>query len=66
MRLALGIIPLLIVAGTVEGFVSPSDLPARWKYMLAAVLFGLLLLFVMRKASPEIPADAIQKDSSLS
>jgi uncharacterized membrane protein SpoIIM required for sporulation len=52
MRLALGIIPLLIVAGTVEGFISPTDLPARWKYLLAAALFGLLILFVLRK-TPE-------------
>jgi uncharacterized membrane protein SpoIIM required for sporulation len=53
VRLALGIIPLLIVAGTIEGFVSPTDLAARWKYLLAAGLFGLLLLFVMRKAPRE-------------
>jgi len=49
VRLVLGIIPLLIVAGTVEGFVSPTDLPMRWKYTLAAALFGLLLLYVARK-----------------
>jgi uncharacterized membrane protein SpoIIM required for sporulation len=49
VRLVLGIIPLLIVAGTIEGFVSPSDLPIALKYTLAAGLFGLLLLYVMRK-----------------
>jgi uncharacterized membrane protein SpoIIM required for sporulation len=54
IRLALGIIPLLIVAGTIEGFVSPSDLAARWKYLLGAGLFGLLCLFVMRKAPPAV------------
>jgi uncharacterized membrane protein SpoIIM required for sporulation len=54
IQLALGIIPLLIVAGTIEGFVSPSDLAARWKYLLGAGLFGLLLLFVMRKTPPEV------------
>ena len=42
----------LIVAGTVEGFVSPTDLAARWKYLLGAALFTLLLLFVMRKTRP--------------
>jgi uncharacterized membrane protein SpoIIM required for sporulation len=66
MRLALGIIPLLIVAGTVEGFVSPSDLPVRWKYLLAAALFGLLLLFVMRKTPPESLANAPTEASLLS
>jgi uncharacterized membrane protein SpoIIM required for sporulation len=49
IQLALGIIPLLIVAGTVEGFISPTDLAPGWKYFLGSALFGLLLLFVMRK-----------------
>ena len=55
MRLALGIIPMLIVAGTIEGFVSPSDLAVKWKYTLAAGLFGVLLLYVMRKAPKNSP-----------
>jgi len=50
IRLVLGIIPMLIVAGTIEGFVSPSNLPAALKYTLAAGLFGLLLLYLKRKA----------------
>lgn len=64
MRLALGVIPLLIVAGTVEGFVSPTDLPARWKYLLAAVLFGLLILFLVRKTPPEPQERAPEKAST--
>ena len=49
---------MLIVAGIIEGFVSPSDLAVKWKYTLAAGLFGLLLLYVMRKGpkSPRPPA----------
>ncbi len=49
VRLVLGIIPMLIVAGTIEGFVSPSEIAVKWKYTLAAGLFGLLLLYLMRK-----------------
>jgi uncharacterized membrane protein SpoIIM required for sporulation len=58
IRLVLGIIPMLIVAGTIEGFVSPSDLPIRLKYTLAAGLFVLLLLYVKRKSPRQ--ARAIQ------
>ncbi len=57
VRLVLGIIPMLIVAGTIEGFVSPSNLPQRLKYVLAAGLFCLLLLYVKRKTPKEaVPA----------
>jgi len=60
VRLVLGIIPMLIVAGTIEGFVSPSDLPPSLKYTLAAGLFILLLLYVKRKspAQPRTPKPA--------
>jgi uncharacterized membrane protein SpoIIM required for sporulation len=57
VKLVLGIVPMLIVAGTIEGFVSPSDLPVALKYTLAAGLFGLLLLYVKRK-TPRQPRAA--------
>jgi uncharacterized membrane protein SpoIIM required for sporulation len=46
VRLVLGTIPLLIVAGIVEGFISPTDLAPKFKYMLAAVLFTALVLYL--------------------
>jgi len=49
VKLVLGIIPMLIVAGTIEGFVSPSDLPVALKFSVAAGMFCLLLLYVIRK-----------------
>jgi uncharacterized membrane protein SpoIIM required for sporulation len=69
VRLVLGIIPMLIVAGAVEGFVSPTDLAVKWKYTLAAGLFCLLLLYVMRKgprASAELASDEVMKDAPAS
>jgi uncharacterized membrane protein SpoIIM required for sporulation len=50
-RLLLGTIPLLIVAGVIEGFFSPSGAAVSMKFGLAAVLFLALLsyLFLPRK-----------------
>jgi uncharacterized membrane protein SpoIIM required for sporulation len=56
VRLVVGIIPMLIVAGTIEGFVSPSELPVRLKYTVAAGMFVLLLLYVKRKTPKQAPA----------
>jgi len=64
VRLALGIIPMLIVAGTIEGFVSPSDLAVKWKYTLGAGLFGVLLLYLMRKSPKASSAPAPDETAS--
>ena len=48
VRLALGIIPVLIVAGTLEGFFSPSYLPAAAKFACSIAVGGLLLLYLTR------------------
>ena len=42
VRLLLGVIPLLIVAGLIEGFVSPTDVPVWMKFTLG--VSGLVLL----------------------
>ena len=54
VQLVLGIVPMLIVAGTIEGFVSPSDLPIALKYGVATGMFCLLVLYVKRKTPREI------------
>jgi uncharacterized membrane protein SpoIIM required for sporulation len=46
VRLVLGVIPLLVVAGTIEGFVSPTDLAPSAKFVLGASLFVLLVAYV--------------------
>ena len=48
VRLALGIIPLLLVAGVLEGFFSPSSLPVAAKFACSAAAGGLLLLYLTR------------------
>ena len=46
VRLMAGVIPMLVIAGTIEGFFSPSDAPAGLKFAVGAALFTLLLLWL--------------------
>ncbi len=48
VRLALGIVPLLVIAGIVEGFFSPSQLPVAAKFLFAGTTGGLLALYLAR------------------
>ena len=48
VRLLVGVIPMLIVAGTIEGFFSPSAVPVRYKFALAAILFTMLVAYLLR------------------
>jgi uncharacterized membrane protein SpoIIM required for sporulation len=45
-RLLMGTIPLLVVAGLIEGFFSPSHVPVPLKFALAAVLFFALVAYL--------------------
>ena len=47
-RIVAGIIPLLIIAGTLEGFFSPSKAPVGLKFTVGALLFVLLNLWLFR------------------
>jgi uncharacterized membrane protein SpoIIM required for sporulation len=51
VRLVLGTIPMLIVAGFVEGFISPSGIAPALKFLLAGVLGLLLVLYLNKKPS---------------
>ena len=48
-RLVLGTIPMLVVAGTIEGFLSPSDIAAPLKFLFAAVMFAALVAYLNLK-----------------
>jgi uncharacterized membrane protein SpoIIM required for sporulation len=50
-RIVAGIIPLLVIAGTLEGFFSPRDLPVGMKFTVGGVLFMLLLLWLFRRTA---------------
>ena len=48
IRLLLGVIPMLIVAGAIEGFISPVALPPAPKFVIGAAMLVLLMLYLTR------------------
>lgn len=46
VQLILGTIPILIIAGLIEAFVSPTGLPVALKFSMAAALFVLLNVYL--------------------
>ncbi len=52
-RLVLGIVPMLIIAGIIEGFVSPSGIATPLKFLLAALLFSALTTYLARTGTPQ-------------
>jgi uncharacterized membrane protein SpoIIM required for sporulation len=52
-RLMIGIVPMLIVAGIIEGFVSPSGLAIPLKFLLSGVLLTALILYLTRVGLPQ-------------
>jgi uncharacterized membrane protein SpoIIM required for sporulation len=51
-RLVAGVIPMLIVAGCLEGFFSPSRAPVWLKFTVGGLLFTLLLTWLFRPVKP--------------
>jgi uncharacterized membrane protein SpoIIM required for sporulation len=47
VRLVLGVVPLLIVAGVIEGFVSPVAIDPGVKFVIGAALLILLALYLL-------------------
>ena len=58
VQLLLGSIPLLVIAGIIEAFVSPTELAVRLKFGLAAALFTLLLLYLFGVGKSPTKADS--------
>lgn len=54
VQIMIGIVPILLVAGTIEGFVSPSSLPGVAKAMLGLSLgLGLLAYILSARREPK-------------
>ena len=57
-RLLLGSIPMLLVAGAIEGFFSATNSPLVMKFSLATVLFALLLVWLLPHRGSEATTDS--------
>jgi uncharacterized membrane protein SpoIIM required for sporulation len=51
VKLVLGCMPILVIAGVIEAFVSPTDLGVALKFTMAASLFVLLLAYLFHERS---------------
>lgn len=58
VQLVLGTIPILIVAGLIEAFVSPTGLPVTLKFSMAAALFVLLGVYLFGTKRRSTPAQS--------
>jgi uncharacterized membrane protein SpoIIM required for sporulation len=47
VRLVLGVIPLLVIAGLLEGFVSPTPIPAAAKFATGLAMFVALTVYLL-------------------
>jgi len=57
-QLLLGTIPMLIVAGVIEGFLSPSETAAPLKFLFGAVMFAALVTYLMRAQQVRKPEES--------
>jgi uncharacterized membrane protein SpoIIM required for sporulation len=54
-QLVAGVIPMLVVAGCLEGFFSPSHAPVWLKFTVGALLFTLLMTWLFRPVKASVP-----------
>src|SRR5579864_755309 len=52
VQLVLGTVPILIIAGLIEAFVSPTNLEISLKFAMAASLFALLCVYLFGMSRP--------------
>jgi uncharacterized membrane protein SpoIIM required for sporulation len=53
-KLLLGTIPLLVVAGVIEAFISPTNIAAPLKLSLSAVLFTALVFYLLSRRTKHV------------
>ena len=54
VQIIVGIVPILLVAGAIEGFLSPSDIPGIAKALLGLSLAIALLGYIITRGHPKM------------
>ncbi len=54
IRMIVGVVPMLIIAGVIEAFVSPTDLAVPLKFAMAGALFTLLIFYLFHGAKRRV------------
>ena len=65
VQLLLGSIPILIIAGIIEAFVSPTGLATGLKFAMAGALFVLLLAYLFGAGASRVDTSTAKADSSV-
>jgi len=64
VRLVLGVVPILVIAGFIEGYLSPSDFPIPLKFALGAALGTALTIYLFSTADEGFRAHEEQVTSA--
>jgi uncharacterized membrane protein SpoIIM required for sporulation len=64
VKLLLGVVPMLIIAGVIEAFVSPTGIPIALKFVSGAAVFTLLLLYLF--SSRWFPTSSVAPNKGVS
>jgi uncharacterized membrane protein SpoIIM required for sporulation len=56
IRMLTGVVPLLLCAGLLEGFLSPSHAPISVKFVVSAFMAALLITWLSLDQRPSVPA----------
>jgi uncharacterized membrane protein SpoIIM required for sporulation len=66
VRLISGVVPMLAIAGILEGFFSPSSAPVWLKFVAAFLLFTLLVLWLWSTPGNEVVDSSLSETGSAS
>jgi uncharacterized membrane protein SpoIIM required for sporulation len=59
VKLLIGVVPILVIAGVIEAFVSPTGLAVALKFGMAGALFALLAAYLFWQPALPTKADSV-------